>query len=131
MSRWTPTDLDAIGNAAELHVAPWAGGATPRRPATVWVVRVGDDLFVRSYRGQGGVWYRTAQRSHRGRIRAGGVERDVTFEEAADADSRRVDDAYRAKYGRSGYVNAMVTTAAAETTLRLVPADRKGEPSDE
>ena len=86
MSRWTPTDLDAIGNAAELHVAPWASGATPRRPATVWVVRVGDDLFVRSYRGQGGVWYRTAQRSHRGRIRAGGVERDVAFEEAAFQD---------------------------------------------
>ena len=29
MSRWTPTDLDAIGNAAELHVAPRASAGTP------------------------------------------------------------------------------------------------------
>ena len=71
-------------------------------------------------------WYRAAQRSQRGRIRAGRMERDVTFEDAADVDPRRVDAAYRAKYGRSGYVDAMVSTDAVGTTLRLGPDRQKG-----
>jgi hypothetical protein len=32
-----------------------------------------------------------------------------------------VDDAYRAKYGRCGYVDTMLGPDAAGTTLRIVP----------
>jgi hypothetical protein len=42
-----------------------------------------------------------------------------------------VDAAYRSKYGRWSYVDAMVSPDAAATTLRLVPADTKGELSDD
>ena len=34
---------------------------TQRDPVTIWVVRTGDDLYVRSYRGTGGAWYRNAR----------------------------------------------------------------------
>ncbi len=45
----------------------------------------------------------------------------VTLEAAPHADRRAIDDAYRAKYGRSSSVDAMVTDTAAATTLRLLP----------
>ncbi len=118
---WTSGDLDLIGSANEVQIAPTAGGGTNRPYTTIWVVRVGDDLYVRSYRGAAGRWYRQALQSHQGRIRASGVERDITFVEVADNDSGAVDDAYRHKYGRSSYVDAMMTEAAAATTLRVHP----------
>jgi len=67
---------------------------------TIWVIRYGDDLYIRSYRGPGGSWFRRAQERREGRIHAGGVDKDVTF---ADADHRlddQIDAACRAKYHR-------------------------------
>ncbi len=75
--------------------------------------------------GRGGTWFRRALQRHEGRIRAGGVERDVAFEEPGDADHRAVDDAYRSKYGRYAgtYVEPMVGPVATAATLRLAPAE--------
>jgi hypothetical protein len=91
---------------------------------TIWVVRSGDDLYVRSYRGRDGSWYRGTHARHRGHIRSGGIEKDVTFVDEADPDTNdRVDAAYRSKYERfdSQYVDPMLAPAARATTLRLVP----------
>ena len=56
-----------------------------------------------------------------GRIRAGGLTRDVTFAEPADADQAAIDEAYRSKYARYGasYIDPMVGRAARAATLRL------------
>ena len=55
---------------------------------TIWAVRVGDDLHVRSADGADNPWFVRARASGTGRIRAGGIERDVTFIDApADAHS--------------------------------------------
>jgi hypothetical protein len=62
---------------------------------TIWVVRVGDELSVRSYQGRRGSWFRHALHRHHGRIRAGGVERDVTFDEPDDADHDAIDQVFR------------------------------------
>jgi len=92
-----------------------------RGPTTIWVVRAGDDLYVRSWRGPTAGWFRAAQRTHEGRISAGDVEKDVRFVDSdVDVDDA-VDSAYRAKYGSSGYVESMVIPPARETTLKLVP----------
>ncbi len=127
MMGWTKDELDRIGNAEELELAPRRADGTLRKPVPVWVVRVGDDLYVRSYRGRSGAWFRAAQRSHEGHIRAGGVERDVTFVEETDPEvNDRIDAAYRAKYGRyPQYVAPMVTVEARATTLKLVPHGAK------
>ena len=130
MNAWTAEQLATIAAAAEFDIAPLRSDGTPRPYTTIWVVRIGDELFIRSFRGPNGAWYRTTQRSHRGRIRAGSVEGDVAFENVHD-NTDAVDAAYRAKYGRSSYVDAMVTPDAAATTLRLIPADTKGERSDD
>jgi hypothetical protein len=123
MTDWSPDDLERIGTAAEIHVAPSSPDGTPRRSTTIWVVRVGDDLYVRSYRGADGHWYQRAREQHQGRIRAGGVERDVTFVDAGGADQAAISDAYRRKYASAGaaYVDPMVSPDVAATTLRLAP----------
>lgn len=121
--RWNQDELDVIGAAAELSVAPRRPDGTLRPVTTIWVVRIGGDLYVRSYRGQGGSWYRAAVRAGAGHIRAGGIEREVSFEQADAIEQARIDDAYRAKYGPSSYVDAMLSADAAATTLRLVPSE--------
>ena len=46
---------------------------------TIWVVRVEDNLYVRSAYGADNPWFRRAKAGGAGRIRAGRIERDVTF----------------------------------------------------
>ncbi len=60
----------------------------------IWVVRAGDELYVRSWRGDAGAWYRAAKARRQGHISAGGVERDVEFAEADDAANDAVDAGY-------------------------------------
>jgi hypothetical protein len=122
MAGWTEHELARIAAAEELAIAPRRGDGTLRAPTTIWVVRVDDDVYVRSWRGTTGSWFRAAQRTHEGRISAGGVAKDVRFV-VPDVDvDDAVDAAYGAKYGRySGYVEPMIAPAARATTLRLVP----------
>jgi hypothetical protein len=120
-STWTTDDLTTLAAADEIDVAPRRPDGTTGPATTIWIVRVGEDLYVRSYRGPDGAWYRTARRTGEGQVRATSVERAVRFEPAGDdVDRAVIDDAYRRKYGRSSYVDAMVTPQAAATTLRLV-----------
>jgi hypothetical protein len=89
----------------------------------MWVVRVGDDLYVRSAYGPNNPWYGRARASGRGHVRAGGVERDVSFAEAAADANTAIDGAYHAKYDRHGphIVGTVVGPNAAAVTVRLVP----------
>lgn len=121
MSTWTAEDLDRIGAAKELDIATERSDGTLRSYLPIWVVRIGDELYVRAYRGRGGSWFRQVQRHPRASIRAGGVERTVSFEAADDSLRPAMDDAYRAKYGSGMYVDAMIAPAAAEAALRIVP----------
>ncbi|MCX4404266.1 DUF2255 family protein [Streptomyces sp. NBC_01764] len=122
MTAWTNDELTRIESAEELRMAPSRSDGTPRTPVPIWVVRDGDDLYVRSFRGSDGAWYRAARASHEGRIRSGGVDKAVTLVEVTDPGvNDRIDTAYRTKYGRYGacYVDPMV--ASRDTTLKLAP----------
>ena len=123
MSQWTEDELERIGAAEELQLASVQRDGALRQPVTIWVVRVGDALYVRFYRGRDSAWYRGVQVRHEGRIEAGGVEKDVVFVEERDpAINAQVDAAYRAKYRRyPQYVAPMLTDDARATTLRLAP----------
>jgi len=125
MNTWTKSELDKIARAEELEIATRRRDGTLRDAVTVWMVRVGDDLYVRSVKGRTGAWFRGAVASHQGRVKAGGVHRDVTFVEADDAPSGEIDRAYRAKYGRyaASIVNSVLTPQARAATLRLVPRE--------
>jgi len=125
MTAWTPDELSRIEHADELRIAPEDAKGALRAATTVWVVRDGDALYVRSYRGRGGTWFRNATARHLGRVSAGGVTKDVTFDEKKDdrALAERLDAAYRAKYGHysAEYVDPMMADRARAATLQLLP----------
>jgi hypothetical protein len=122
MNTWTNDQLDALGRADEIAIAPRRTDGRLGRPRPIWIVRLGDDLYIRSYTGPAGSWFRTVRQSGRATINAAGEHReDVSVAEATDVDRAAVDAAYRTKYGRSSYVDAMVTDTAADTTLRFIP----------
>lgn len=123
MTTWTADELTAIGDADELRIAPRRDDGTLHKAVPIWVVRDGDDLYVRSFRGQGAAWYRNAEASHEGHIQAGGVDTDVSFADVDGAVHDRIDEAYRTKYARydRAYIDPMVTATAREATFRLVP----------
>jgi hypothetical protein len=122
MRDWTAEELDRIGAADELEIAALDPDGTLRPTTTIWVVRVGDDLYVRSYRGRRGGWFRSVLQRPEGHIRAGGLTPDVVFEEPDDAGQEAIDHAYRTKYARYGssYVDPMVSPDARAATLRLI-----------
>lgn len=124
MAAWTSDELNKIGRAGELRIAAMRRDGTHRNPVIIWVVRVGDDLYVRSVNGRGSSWFRGVQVRHEGHIRAGSVDKDVTFVET-DGDAQlheQIDEAYRTKYGYpSGPVDHITSLAARAATIKLVP----------
>lgn len=78
MTKWTADELAKIGNSDELRIAFQRPDGTLAAPRTIWVVRDGDDLYVRSVRGRTSGWFRGVQASHQGHVEAGGVSKDVT-----------------------------------------------------
>src|SRR5256714_8597584 len=99
MSAWTNDELSRIEAADELEIASVRRDGTLRKPVTIWVVRLGGDLYVRSVNGRTSSWFRGAQTRHEAHVSAGGVDKDVNLVETNDVDDE-VDDAYRAKYHR-------------------------------
>jgi hypothetical protein len=101
MTAWTSEELNRIGRAEELEIASLGRDGTLRRPVTIWVVRLGDDLYVRSVKGHAGAWFRGTRVRHEGRI----------------------DAAYRTKYRRyaASIVDSILTPQARTTTIKLVP----------
>src|SRR6266498_2563472 len=124
MTAWTTDELSKIDAADELEIASLRSDGTLRAPTTIWVVRVGDDLYVRSVNGRTSGWFRGTQVRHEGHIQAGGVDKDVTFIEEADpAIIDQVDAAYRTKYRRydARYVDPMLVPEARAATIKLAP----------
>jgi hypothetical protein len=123
MSAWTSEELTGIGTATELEIASRRRDGTLRNPRTIWVVRVGDDLYVRSMYGRTGGWFPGTQVRHQGRIRAGGIDKDVTFADSDPALNDQIDAAYRDKYRRYGerIIGGVVNPEARAATIKLVP----------
>jgi len=124
VAAWTPEELDRIGRAEELHLATRRRDGGLSRYVTMWVVRAGHELYVRSAYGPGNPWYRRATAAGEGRVRAGGVERDVTFASAGPAVQGGIDAAYHAKYDRYGpqIVGSVTGPQAHAVTIRLAKA---------
>jgi hypothetical protein len=123
MIAWTSDELRKIGVAEELQIAFVRRDGRLRKPVTIWVVRHGDDLYVRSVNGRTGAWFRGTQVRHEGRIWAGGIEKDVAFVGADSGINDQIDAAYRAKYRRyaGSIISSIVSPKARSATIKLVP----------
>jgi len=123
MANWTSEELNKIGNAEELLIASKRSDGTLRKQVTIWVIRLGDDLYVRSVKGRDSWWFTGIQTRHEGRIEAGGVAKDVRFEEVNDLNDE-IDAVYRKKYSRyaASIINSIISQDARSATLKLVIA---------
>jgi hypothetical protein len=122
MVDWNPTELERIASAREIEVSSLREDGALTKPVTIWAVRVDDELFVRSVRGDAGGWFKAAEARHEGRIEADSTAVDVAFEDAPHHLDEEIDEAYRVKYGYpSSPVDSITTDAAKATTIRVVP----------
>ena len=125
---WAPEELQRIGAAEEIGLASRRPDGSLRPFVTMWVVHAWGDLYVRSAYGPDNPWYRRATASGAGRIRAGGIEREVSFAQAASEAQGDIDAAYHGTYDRHGprIVGSVVGPSAHRVTVRLVPQPEEG-----
>ena len=122
MTTWTSDELNKIGTAEELEIASLRRDGTLRNPVTIWVVRLGDDLYVRSVNGRnapGSVALRCATKA--GSRLAASTKTSPSWTTGPGINDQ-IDAAYRTKYRRySQYVPPVVTLEARAATIKLVP----------
>ncbi|WP_169252972.1 DUF2255 family protein [Brevibacterium sp. 'Marine'] len=126
MAAWTEDELNRINAETYFTVgATLPDGTTPKN-VDIWSVPVGERIFIRSFNGTQGKWYGPALETGRGRISAGGVEKDVRFVPVDSEDeetNQAVDDSFLKKYADSKYSVTMSTEPVRRNTLEVVPVD--------
>jgi len=123
MTAWPSDELEKIATADELQLASARPDGRLRKPVTIWVVRLGDEIYVRSVNGRNSHWFRGVEDRHEGHIHAGGVDKDVRFVDAGDDLNDEIETAYRTKYRHynASVVDPLFTPGAKAATLELVP----------
>lgn len=113
MDTWSNEELRKISQADDLHISPFReDGVTYGTPTWIWSVVIGDSVYVRAYYGQNSRWYQAAVRQKAGRITVAGMTKEVTFEPINGQINDLIDNAYRAKYKDSPYLNSMPQLAS-------------------
>jgi hypothetical protein len=124
MSSWSKEELRRIAETDDLHISPFReDGVTYGTPTWIWSVVVDGKVYVRAYNGTNSSWYQAATKQRAGRMTAGGLTKEVTFETIEGQIDDRIDDAYRAKYQSSPYLKPMISSRARSATVRIVPRD--------
>ncbi len=118
MAGWAEGELDRIGSALELRLQSERRDGTLRDPVTMSVAREGDGVYAGSVRGREGAWFRGTQTRRQGRIHAGGVSKDVRFQDADPGVLDAVEAAYRAY---PDILERSITPQLRAAILQLVP----------
>ena len=124
MTTWQKDELHRIAGADDLHIAPFReDGKTYGTPTWIWSVAVDDSLYVRGYNGKKSSWYQAAVRQKAGRIIAAGITKEVAFKPVEGTVNNRIDEAYRAKYHGSPYLEPMIGARARSATIEIIPRE--------
>ena len=131
MTTWRKDELGKIAETDDLHIAPFReDGKAYGTPTWIWSVAVDDALYVRAYNGQKSSWYQAAIRQKAGKIIAAGITKDVAFEPVEGPINNRIDEAYRAKYHGSPYLEPMIGARARAATIEIIPLGATRNSSD-
>ena len=123
-AHWRADELRKIAKTDDFHISPFReDGVTYGTPTWIWSVVVDDGLYVRGYNGRQSRWYQAAIRQNAGRIRAAGMTKEVAFEPVTGPLNERIDEAYRAKYAGSPYLEPMIGARARSATVRAIPQE--------
>ncbi|TMF27926.1 MAG: DUF2255 family protein [Chloroflexi bacterium] len=115
-----PATLALLEKTREVDVET-ASPKGSRHRVPIWIVVDGDDVFVRSYLGKRGRWYREIQERPAALV-SGSKRIPVRAVPATDAQSkRRTSLGFKRKYPKSGSLDAMLRRSVLDTTLRLEP----------
>lgn len=114
--------LHLLDRAREVDIETIKPNGMPRR-STVWLIVDGDDVFVRSWRGDRAHWYQSAlDLPEQVTLHAGGRAFPVRVVWSPDDESvDRCSRGLERKYAGDPAVGSMVRPAVLGTTLRLEP----------
>lgn len=117
----TKQEITEIAQKDDLHIAPFReDGVTYGTPTWIWNVTVDDQLYVRAYNGTKSRWYQSAIKQKKGKIEAAGMVKKIQFETVTDTNlNEEIDNAYRAKYSDSPYLQSMISERAKAATIRI------------
>lgn len=108
--------LERLATVEEVEI----GMQRPR--VVIWIVVVGERVYVRSVRGERGRWYRALRARREGVLRVGRARLPVrAVPVRAPSTIAAVSLAFLQKYRESPYARSMVAPATLGTTLRLEP----------
>jgi hypothetical protein len=94
----------------------------PRSAVVIWVMVDGDDVFVRSWLGAKGRWYKDLASGGNATLEFAGRKLSVRAIPASDdASVERASRAILTKYRHSSHAQEMVRSEILPTTLRLEP----------
>lgn len=119
MTIFDADDLRALREAQEVEIRT---ESHPENAVVIWVAVAGDEVFVRSFRGAKGRWYRDLAAGGPATLKVAG--RRLLVQAVPASDPAAVDRAsreYLRKYQPSPYAQAMVQADVLPTTLRLEP----------
>jgi hypothetical protein len=106
----------------EIRIATTPAGTKKKHRATIWVVVVDDDVFIRSFTGPKGKWYRNVLADPEADVEFDGKAIHVRAMPVKDRKTiEAVSRAYLEKYRDSPYAKDMVRDEVLPTTLRLEP----------
>jgi hypothetical protein len=112
-----------IEAAREVDIETRRADDAPAHRTTIWAVVEDGDVYVRSYRGSAGRWYREITANPSAVLHVDGEAVPVRAVPAVDSDSiERVSAGYLRKYRDSSVVDSMVRAEVLDTTIRLEPA---------
>jgi hypothetical protein len=121
-ARFMADVLDLLAQTEEVEIETRAPEGGPVHGTIIWVVVEGNEVFIRSVRGEDARWYREVTAAGEGALIVG--RRRIPFRAVPAADPESVDRCSRAlreKYVGVPGIRPMLRPRVFPTTLRLEP----------
>jgi hypothetical protein len=119
---WAASDFELFSQAEEITIQTERTSGGFRHEVPIWVVPLGNDLYVRSSHGRDSRWFRGAIERHGALVSTGTKVVSVGLVEVREHVAE-LDAAYSAKYAQyaNSFLPALVGAPAQAAALRLVP----------